>query len=840
MPPNMAGQPSARKKGAPAPIRRDPLAALRMSGMTISKPYLPLEMVAMITDFLDATDMVVFARVSRKMHELIYRDERWVKRLKAMDVWDEGYEARERAKEKAGKQQTRRGSTIDRHLVNGKGRPAPGISINGEAVNVYTSPAPAMNKPVDRFDIINLSEPEAPTGIRTTAETILDIYRNVKSIRTQARQEYGHIYKALNKYYKNVLDAAAPERSLIFASFPNPEERARMFTHVRTFARSDFSPGPKARAEVLQSLINRFGTSALLEFRSGYEYKDIEGRMKQYAQVMYILDGGQTGVNMFLSENKLLAKKSQFGSVTDCVDYSLGYGQLSLERVQAWFDRLGEAYSRESMIIKTVFPHAAKVSLLFLEKIAEEVLAPFLTALFADARTRSTTIYLRVISGSLQSTSKFVQDYALPESADQAIIDRASKALVKLFEPHLQLYLDEELAYFRQQADNENNRWDKNRSDQAVSTEAFLMSGVNRSADKKDFMSSFKKVIMMPVNILPTFGTKASTLKPEIDSMRASRSTSPHPRPTSSALPVSAPTDVLSAKAAIITTRLASMISLMSIEVALNLTSYAKTSLERAAQFIALGGTPGQLARLTCSSIFIALVHALGDRHVHSGFDKAISHLSAYNPRATSTSPTTTAANSVTDQDLFSTTPLTTFLDLVNTADTIHQMLTILFEQEILAFKVCTCDDFTSPILKSKRHFESSLDERVAAGLARGIDVLMEEVEYLCSTLQSPNDFNPIIEVFDADSITSGRANKRLSSFGANDIDISPTAPAVRVIELVGRHISLLQGVTEKTLIDVFISEVSQRLFSALCKHIKRQRISPLGAIRLLSDLTAY
>jgi recyclin-1 len=64
------------------------------------------------------------------------------------------------------------------------------------------------------------------------------------------------------------------------------------------------------------------------------------------------------------------------------------------------------------------------------------------------------------------------------------------------------------------------------------------MSNVNRQADKKDFMSSFKKVVMMPVNILPSLPTLPSSkstakalVKGEMGDAekRNSRSSSPAP-----------------------------------------------------------------------------------------------------------------------------------------------------------------------------------------------------------------------------------------------------------------------------------------------------------------------
>jgi len=611
----------------------------------------------------------------------------------------------------------------------------------------------------------------------------------------------------------------------IFQQYQEPEHRATIFSNVKTFALSDVSLGSSVREQQIDMLIRQYDSAALLEFRQGYEYKDIQGRMKQYAQVMYTLNGGQSSINLFLNDNKLISRKSELGSVSDCVDYSMGSGQLSLERVHAYFDRLGEAYRREATIIKTVFPQSIEVSLLYLEQIGQEILSPFLAALFEDARTRSTSVYLRVISGSLHATSKFVQDFALPEDADEDAVIRACNVLVRLFAPHLQVYLEEELAYFRTNADRETERWDRNLAEQETSTEKFLMSNVNRQAEKKDFMSSFKQVLMMPVNILPSFASTRPAVKRTesgLDGISGSM-----PRPLTPKLPAQAPTDELAAKAAMISSQLENIKGLLSIDVALNLIHTAKSSLERAAQFIALGGPSGEIAREKCSEIYLSLISTLGDKHVHTGFDKAIQHLALYDPR--------TQKDGAVAHNGTVVAPLTTFLELVNVGDLIQQMLDVFYEQEIIAMSIIKRDDFISAPVKAKKRFEHMLDERVASGLSKGIDVLMDEVEYLCATEQLPTDYNPVTQVFDADTI-----NKKNSTFGAADIDVSPTRPCIHIIEIMRLHIGMLQGSTDKALIDVFVQEVSQRLFQALVKHIKRQRISPLGAMRLLSDLTAY
>lgn len=149
---------------------------------------------------------------------------------------------------------------------------------------------------------------------------------------------------------------------------------------------------------------------------------------------------------------------------------------------------------------------------------------------------------------------------------------------------------------------------------------------MNRQADKKDFMSSFKKVVMTPVNILPSFpnlSSSKSTAKALVNGemgdaeKRNSRSSSPAPgiNPISSnpirsttPLPLEAPTTELDAKVAIMTSKLENIRSLFSIEVALNHVHRAKASLERAAQFNQLSGPPGEAAKKQCSSIYVSLL----------------------------------------------------------------------------------------------------------------------------------------------------------------------------------------------------------------------------------------
>ncbi|EXJ96446.1 hypothetical protein A1O1_01572 [Capronia coronata CBS 617.96] len=823
--------------------RRDPLASLKLADIVISKPILPAEILATIVDYLDVPDLLRFARVSRRMHEMVYDDARWIKRLRRMGCWNDA-EARTRAEPpKIPATSGRRQSMLDRGLVNGKGRPEVLFEVDSSPTprrrpSNLLSPLRARPAATDGFDVAELANIRAGAATERSVDrdAALSVFEHVRSIRGQARQEYGKIYKLLAPYYIDLLSSSNPMNSRIFGDFGAPEQQAQLLAHVRRFSASDFSPGSDYREKRLAEAVEMFDTAALLEFRRGYEYKDIQSKMRLYARVMYILNGGKSGVDLFLTDNDLMTRKAALGTVSDCVDYASGHGQLSLEKVQAFFERLGDAFSREKGIIEAVFPNAKDVALLFLEQVAKDVLLPFLSSLFADAQVRGTSVYLRIVSGTFAATRQFIETVALPSGVDDEALSRSTTVLGELFGPHLETYLAEELNSFRRKADSEVEQWDRALSEQAASTESFLMSNVNRQADKKDFMSSFKKVVMMPVNILPSFSgpsnnkTAAKALV-NGDVVVPSRPSTPSLRDSwtaTSSLPAEAPTTELAAKAALMATRLENIRSLFSIEVALNLVHAAKAALERTAQFISLGGEVGDSARNQCSAIFITLLHAVGVRHVKAGFDKAIEHLSLYNPREANPDAESTSRVQVA--------PLVTFLELVNVGDLIQQMLDVFYESELVRLRISNRDDFLDVNVKEKKKFEAMLDERVAAGMGKGIDVLMDEVEFICATTQLPTDFYPeLASAGGADGGATGGANPMVFDFSGQ-----PTATASRVIQLVSQHTSMLTGATEKTLLDVFTTEVGLRLFTTLTKHIKRQRISTLGALPLLSDLTAY
>ena len=72
----------------------------------------------------------------------------------------------------------------------------------------------------------------------------------------------------------------------------------------------------------------------------------------------------------------------------------------------------------------------------------------------------------------------------------------------------------------------------------------------------------------------------------------------------------------------------------------------------------------------------------------------------------------------------------------MDVGDLIRQMLDVFFEQVIVRMGIARRGELMSAPVKEKRKFEQMLDEHVAFGLGKGIDVLMNEVELLGATEQ--------------------------------------------------------------------------------------------------------
>ncbi|TWU77528.1 F-box protein: endocytic membrane traffic, recycling ReCYcling 1 [Metarhizium rileyi] len=817
------------------------LKALKAMEMIDVKSKLPAEIFHHVLDYLPVADQLRVARTSRKLQEMVYDDTRWVSRLKSMHCWNEK-EARRRFEESV----RNRREAAQKPSKAAAGRENGAAGGQSQATTLFDASAEeqkrrrAVSELRDGFETLDVGGGAAPLGDSAPQDpdAYLGIFKKAKSIRGGARQEYGKIYGALAPFYLDIVKAKTHADPIVFKAFRDPERQAQMLANLLRFAKSDWASGCDEREQKLMNMMGLFESAALREFEQGYEFWDVDGRMKRYAHVLHTLNDARGGVDLFIHKHPIFSDRELVHNPAECLNDAAA-DAISLEPSQRFFGTLLTKVNEQAGVIERIFPNATEVFWEFVDKVREDILMEYTTPLFDESHERSIASYLKAISGVFEQSMRFHQSLAPPRKPTDAeavddLLEKAKTLSFKLFEPHLDLYLQEELDYFTKQAEMVVSQWEKKLSEQDSSLESFYMANVNRSAEKSDFLSSFKKVVMMPVTALPSFpmGSPFATAKPTASGNGSSGVTPMPSRPETpgvggraSPRPGSgkAPTDELAAKAALMASKLEGIKSLCSIEVALNLVHLAKTSLGRAAVLIPLGGQVGGEAKEQCAAMFVVLLRILGQRHVRSGFETAVKHLSSYNPR------------DVSDHSQRGVAPLVTFIELVNVGDLISQMIDVFYEQQLATPKIADKNDFLDPAGLAKKKFEQMLDESVAAGLNKGIDVLMDEVEYLQSTTQLPSDYNPR-PVSAAVSTLPGSTLPN----AASEPDIGPTQAAQRIVQLVSSHTSMLVGTTDKAMLDVFNGEVGLRLFTAICKHLKRQRISTDGAIKLIADMNLY
>ncbi|KAL1850410.1 F-box protein: endocytic membrane traffic, recycling ReCYcling 1 [Diaporthe australafricana] len=880
----------SRFSRAPGPQNTSILNTLRATEMIDTKAALPAEILVTILDYLPVSDLMRFARASSRLREMVYDDTRWVARLKSMGLWnelearrrfDDAVRRRKEAQERDAKERAAAAATA----ANGQAPADAGRQIGAAKRQSATVFFDASVEQERRRRSSHVAKPVVPAntlpelrdGFETLAVTgssqlpkqplsdplqdpddYLQVLKNVKSVRGHAREEYGKVYGALGPFYFDLVQAKSHADPALFKAFRDPERQAQMLANLHEFSKSDWASGWAQREETLTRMTNIFESAVLREFEQGYEFWDVEGRMKRYAHVLDMLNS-PAGVDLFIHKHPIFSDKEVLANSMDCLNKAPADG-ITLAPSQLFFEVLTGKLREQAVVMEKIFPDPGKVFWALVDKVREDTIMDYATSLFDEARERSIESYLKAVSGIFEQCLQSLRSLDVPQTTPEESEEKSKEQAHRVVEPHLDLYLQDELEFLQSKAEEEVGNWERKLSEQDATVESFYMSNFAKPVDKKDFLTSFKKTIMMPVTVLPgqlltspfgsTTAKSATTSSANGMTLTASQTSGAGvPDRTASPLPDKAPTDELAAKAALMASRLEGIKSLFSIEVALNLVHMAKTSLGRAAVLIQLGGQAGEEAREQCAQIFVSLLRILGYRHIKPGFDKAVDHLAGYKARE------------VTDHgSQGGVAPLVTFIELVNVGDLISQMIDVFYEQQLLAApRIADRNDFLDQSGLAKKKFEQMLDESVAAGLNKGIDVLMDEVEYICATTQLPTDYNPAGPEGTGGSGGSnglGAPEKRSSvasfaSFGSSStsqgprhsspvVDLSPTPTARRVVDLVSSHTRMLVGSTEKTMLEVFNGEVGLRLFTAVCKHIKRQRVSTDGATRLIADCTLY
>lgn len=646
-------------------------------------------------------------------------------------------------------------------------------------------------------------------GQSSQEQDVSDLFKSsYKANSSNPRSEFIKIYKTLQPLYLDLLRSGTHTEPLIFRLYQDPTDQARILSELKRFSQCDPAQDSfEENVENFNAVYETFENAALSEFEFGYDSHDITGKVSKYAKVLVKLNGGASCVQLFTQKHNLVA--DSFTNPSDMIDPETK--TLKNENMQAALKVLAESINNESQTIDKLFPPSIPVLLPLCSHVIEDNIIELFNEIIFITQNNNDDVYsyLETVPYLYVHMMRFINDLKPSVNSGSDFRQVLKQHFLSMYSAHVDQYLDDEYQEFANYSAGEMKKWTEEVAKQDLEIETFLLSNVTKEKDKKDILTSFKRVLMKPVSVIP-FGsiTSSTGSKSGVSSSTASGTGTPTARFDTS---VPLPTTELDAKAAVMKNKLEGISALFSLELTLNTMRHGRDAVERTRKFISAGGQLGEKARGKCEDIFVKLVRAVGGVHVKDGFEKAMDTLKRYDVK-------TLRKVNVEKDGTPTVQPLAIFAELVNIGDLIQQMIHVFYEEELAVPGYVDRLSFISPANREKKKFEKMLDSYVANGMNRGIDVLMEQIDYVLLTEQLGTDFNPV----------------------KASLDISPTKAATDVVSLLDNHVNLLSGSTEKSIIDVFQQEVAVRFFGSLSKHIKRQIISVDGSVRLLSDLNLY
>ncbi|KAJ4167689.1 F-box protein: endocytic membrane traffic, recycling ReCYcling 1 [Fusarium falciforme] len=349
------------------------LSTLKATEMLDSRASLPTEILATILDYLPVADQMRCARASHRLREMVYDDTRWVSRLKSMGCWDE-IEARKRFEEAV---RRRREAAKAASQANAPSAQPVGTTLFDASLEEAKNRT--MSDIRDGFETMSVGQTSKNPAEDPAA--YLDVFKKVRSIRGGARHEYGKIYGALAPFYYDLARAKSHADPIVFQAFRDPERQAQMLSNLQRFSKSDWAPGSHERTEKVSSMIGIFESAVLREFEQGYEFWDVDGRMRRYAHVLHTLDGATGGVDLFIQKHPIFNDRELLVvNSMDCLNQA-PEDDITLEPSRLFFEMLLAKVNEQASVMERIFPEPAHVFWTFVDKVREDIIMEYSTPL---------------------------------------------------------------------------------------------------------------------------------------------------------------------------------------------------------------------------------------------------------------------------------------------------------------------------------------------------------------------------------------------------------------------------------------------------------------------------
>ncbi|KAI9487451.1 MAG: exocyst complex component Sec10-like protein [Benjaminiella poitrasii] len=636
----------------------------------------------------------------------------------------------------------------------------------------------------------------------------------------RSKEQFRQLYAQLIPYYLDMRDGNKESTKVLREFGGNPEECGKVINLLVGLGQCHVVDDWKEINENVNAVSQYFESASLHEFEVAYDVHNVAD-MKSYANALIALNGGSTCIQTYVQKHPIFYDNPFKPEENFVISHD------DLTPFKKLMHLITDELKQQSVVVAEVFPDMMDAFYTFVDRVFEDVVAEFVGHMLNRAIGISTQLYLHTMSSVLNSSKKVVDvlmnNSELPKRIER---DRGINLLFKLMLPFLDDYLYEESNYAEMITRKYIEEWN-NRSAGIADVSARL-TNQSRETFKRNYLAAFKKVLTLPVDLVSTAATTIASpfqrnanltdkRSSSIDSIATPQSTPPstpkistfHANRSSTSLePPRSPTTYgkeITGQLEFARQELDMLQNYISLETSLQLIHINKESERRLQQFIDIG-FPGRMKtdiHRTYEHIFIQLLKLLGQHHIQPGFECASDRLSSYKPNA-----------DISNEDV---PPLTEFFELVHVADVIQQMIQLYYDEEIT--KNVDKLDFLNEVNKEKKTFERLLDDCVAQGMDRGIQVLLSQVEFILAHEQKKEDYNPLNNMIP---------------------DLKPTKACQDTIQCLKTNTSMLVGAAEKTTMDLFFSETGRRFFEILCKHLKTQTVNETGGFRYISDMNAY
>ncbi|GES73710.1 secretion pathway protein Sls2/Rcy1 [Rhizophagus clarus] len=724
-------------------------------------PTLPPDLLIKIIKHLPITSLPNFACACRRFKVLVYDDELWEHRLKKLGVWkDYG-----------------NGDIMNapveplyvnaKHTVKGKDNNKFNDDSNLFEFDPLASPPASPTTPNNTGNLIDFALTTANSNSLIPGLPLDSFSQKSRSSSTGiARSSFKKIYLELLPYYLDFKHRRKDSR--LFKEYNDPSDQSKMLARLLSFGKLNITLDSEQINNALETTIEYFENSALHHFELAYNAQNIS-EMQKWATILLNLNGGLACIQVFIQKNSIF-----FDHLYDpmdnftCLSIS-NLGELNYMQMTEFFNYVEEEIKKQALLISQIFPQDADVFYTFVERVVEDVIIEYISIFLEESYKRDIMLYLKTVVAAHQRCIHVAK--VLWKDAKPGLTKiRAEDLIYQMFEPFMDKYLKEELNYVKIQSGEEVEKWNQKLINKSMEAQQDILNNANR----------------------------------EVYKLQSSSNISRNKRNSAASIASSNPTlNISDIQSALSNAKLDKMQQMLSLETALQMVHVNKDSLRRVSSFTGYPDKMGYRIKETLESIFIILLQTLGPLHIKPAFNTAIKHLGDFKSDLESTS-----------SDLA---PLVEFFELVHIADLIQQMVQVYYDEEMNKFIDKT--DFLNNCNKEKKIFEKILDESVAAGLNKGIQVLIDHVEFILATEQKPEEFKP-----------------------ANDdsFDLQPTKACIDAVECLSKHTKLVVGCSDKHTLDVFFQEIGLRFFGTITKHIRKFTVSLSGGFQVISDLNHY